>query len=275
MHSWDDVTWGDILRAAAQVKWSLLIGMACGLIAACVFIWGATPRYQASIVVAPADGYALGDYASSSSVDRSISLPFWRPMESEGVSTDFYRFIYTARGQAAADILMKDASVKEGVTADPRWRGKAWNAPTLSEYLERYVDVMPLGSTPLRQLTYDHPDPAFAAAMLRKIHLVADQLIRRDRRKQSQARVAYLESSLSKTVQPEHRRGITALLLQQEHVLMLANLDEPYSAIVVEPAAADARPAWPAIRIILPSFMFAGFVLGALVGGLKQKRRVY
>lgn len=170
---------------------------------------------------------------------------------------------------------MKDASVKEGVTADPRWRGKAWNAPTLSEYLERYVDVMPLGSTPLRQLTYDHPDPAFAAAMLRKIHLVADQLIRRDRRKQSQARVAYLESSLSKTVQPEHRRGITALLLQQEHVLMLANLDEPYSAIVVEPAAADARPAWPAIRIILPSFMFAGFVLGALVGGLKQKRRVY
>jgi hypothetical protein len=273
MRSFDEATWEDILRGAGRMKFYLLTGAVIGLAAALGFILAVTPRYQAAIVVAPADGYALGDYASSGSVDRSISLPFWRPMETEGVSTDFYRFIYTARGQAAADILMKDASVKEGITADPRWHGKAWSAPVVSEYLERHVDVMPLGATPLRRITYDHPDPAFAAAMLRKIHLVADQLIRRDRRKQSQARVAYLETSLSKTVQPEHRRGITALLLQQEHVLMLANLDEPYSAIVVEPAASAARPSWPAAYLVVPAFVLAGLVFGMLAGVFKQRGR--
>lgn len=268
----NDLNWGDLARLMVRARFYLLLGAAAGLAGAALFLMFATPRFQATMVVAPADGYALGDYASAGSVDRSISLPFWRPMEPEGVSTDFYRFIYTARGQAAADILMKDTSVKDGVLADPRWREKTWDAASLSDYLQRRVDVQPLGTTPLRRLVYDHPDAAFSATFLRKIHLVADQLIRRDRRRQSQARVAYLESALAKTVQPEHRRGITSLLLQQEHILMLANLDEAYAAIVVEPAASGPRPAWPDGRLVLPVFILAGGVLGALAYALAQLR---
>ena len=43
------------------------------------------------------------------------SLPFWRPKDQEGASTDFYRFIYTLRGSAAAEILMKDTNVLNGI----------------------------------------------------------------------------------------------------------------------------------------------------------------
>ena len=268
----DDMTLADILRLAGRAKYFLLAGVIIGGMAAFVFLSIATPRYRAVMIVAPADGYALGDYASSSSVDRSISLPFWRPMEAEGVSTDFYRFVYTARGVAAAEILTKDDAVKQGVADDPRWDGDEWNAPALSEYLEDAIKVEPLGATPLRRLSYTHPDSTFAVALLRKIHLVADQLIRRDRRKQSQSRVAYLRDVLDKTVHPDHRRGITDLLLQQEHVQMLANLDEPYSAIVVEPASTGARPHWPRAMMAYPAFAVAGLVLGALVFGFMRRR---
>ena len=53
-----------------------------------------TPYFGASMIVAPADGYALGDYASSVTDQDSVNIPFWRPREKDGVSTDFHRFVY-------------------------------------------------------------------------------------------------------------------------------------------------------------------------------------
>ena len=139
------------------------------------------------MIVAPADGYALGDYASSVSDGNSLEIPFWRPKDQEGVSTDFYRFVYTVEGTSVASILLKDESVLAGIARDGSWRNSAkeWTPEELSDYLDKHLKVEHLGTTPLRRLTYDHPDPEFAAAFLRKVHLVADQLIRRDRRQVS------------------------------------------------------------------------------------------
>lgn len=220
--------------------------------------------YRAEMIVAPADGYALGDYASSNTYDRVASLPFWRPTDPEGISTDYYRFIYTLKGASVAEILLKDDVVIEGIRKDPGARapGGVWSAEALSEYLERRLSVDQLGATPLRRLRYTHPDQAFAAAFLRKLHLVADQMIRRDRRRQSENRVTYLQGSLDSTAHPEHRKAIANLLIQQEHVRMLANLDEPYAAIVVEPAAASARPVWPNPPLLFASALAIGVFLG-------------
>lgn len=220
-----------------------------------------TPRYRAEMIVAPADGYALGDYASSVSDGESLSLPFWRPRDAEGISTDFYRFVYTVKGRMVADILLKDDTVLAGISRDGQWVDSAedWTASELALYLEKNVKIENLGTTPLRRLSYRHPDSVFAATFLRKIHLVADQLIRRDRRRQSESRIDYLKESLGKTVNPEHRKGIANLLMQQEHVRMLANLDEPYAAIVVEPPFSSPRPVWPNKSMIL--------ILAAVLGG--------
>ncbi len=257
-------TLADLLHGVLRARWWMLVGLLGGAVLGFLIILGATPQYRASLIIAPADGYALGDYASSVSDGESLSLPFWRPHDQEGVSTDFYRFVYTIKGPAAAAILLKDKGVISGISKDGGWLDKAedWSAEELAAYLDKNIRIEHLGTTPLRRISYDHPDPEFAAAFLRKIHLVADQMIRRDRRRQSESRIKYLEQSLSKTLNPEHRKGIANLLMQQEHIQMLANLDEPYAAIVVEPPSSSPRPVWPDKLLILAVMGLVGLFCG-------------
>ncbi len=254
-------TLGDLLKSLRDARKSVLAGMLIGLAAAGIFLFVVTPLYRGTMIIAPADGYALGDYASSVPYDEMISLPFWRPTDREGVSTDYYRLIHTLRGPSVADILLKDISVIEGVKRDFDPDEKI-TPEKLSEYLMKKVHIDPLGATPLRRVTYDHENREFAAAMLRKIHLVADQMIRRDRRRQSESRVMYLEKALSTTQNPDHRKGITNLLMQQEHIRMLANMDEPYAAIVVEPSFAGPKPFWPREFMVLSVAVLIGAALG-------------
>ena len=272
----DEPTLTDVLWSIWRARFYVLAGAAAGLVIAAFFMALVTPSYKATMIVAPADGYALGDYAATPRLDRSISVsvPFWRPMDLEGVSTDFYRFVYTSRGTSVAEILLKDDTVIKGINRDSNlfFPPEKWTPAALSEYLDSHIHVEPLGATPLRRISYSHPDPDFAAALLRKIHLVADQMIRRDRRRQSQSRIAYLEQVLDKTSHPDHRKGITNLLMQQEHIQMLANLDEPYAAIVVEPAAASAHPVWPKGWLVWPVFMMIGMGAGYLGNAIRHAR---
>ena len=254
-------TLADIIQNIWRAKVMIAVFVFLFVVIAFFVVLALTPLYRASMIIAPADGYALGDYASSVSEGESLNIPFWRPQESDGISTDFHRFVYTMKGAAVAAILLKDNSVLSGIAKDGSFSKKAdkWSAEELSVYLEKNIRIQNLGATPLRKISYNHPDPVFASTFLRKIHLVADQLIRRDRRRQSESRIDYLESTLQKTLNPDHRRGIADLLMQQEHVQMLANLDEPYAAIVVEPPSSTPKPVWP------DKFLF--YTLFAMMGG--------
>ncbi len=93
---------GDILRE----KFYMIVMVALYAVMAFLFLKISTPHYRASMIVAPADGYALGDYASMIDNERIAAMPFWRPMDQEGVSTDFYRFIHTIRGPSVGEILL-------------------------------------------------------------------------------------------------------------------------------------------------------------------------
>lgn len=264
-------TLSDLLKGLWAAKFYL--GFFAGLFFVLTFLSTLvmTPYYGASMIVAPADGYALGDYASSVTDQDSINIPFWRPHEKDGVSTDFHRFVYTIKGPAVAAILLKDSGVLSGIARDKSFSKRAgdWTAEELAVYLERTIKIQNLGATPLRKISYKHPDPAFASAFLRKVHLVSDQLIRRDRRRQSESRIQYLNDTLQKTINPDHRRGIVDLLMQQEHIQMLANLDEPYAAIVVEPAASTPKPVWPNKPVLL----VLSLVLGGMAGYLLHHAR--
>lgn len=267
-----EISLRELLQSFWRAKISMVVGLVIFLILAFFFLYVSIPKYNSTMIVAPADGYALGDYASSTQYDAIAALPFWRPKDQEGASTDFYRFVHTLRGPAAAAILIKDQSVLRGIN---QGRSKAIKtAEELSVYLKRYVRIDPLGATPLRRLNYSHADRDFSAALLRKLHLVADQMIRRDRRQQSQSRIEYLENSLRRTTNPDHRKGITNLLMQQEHIQMLANLDEAYAAIVVEPASASPKPTWPNKPLVLFVFGAIGLIFGYIIWCFRQSGKM-
>lgn len=266
-----ELTLQDILSDFWQAKFYMLAGGLICCLLAFIYILQATPKYKATMIVAPADGYALGDYASKIEYDRIAALPFWRPTDQEGASTDFYRFIYTLRGPASSNILIKDTHLMTGLNKTRK--DKIQTPEELSEYLSKTLRVDPLGATPLRKIIYHHQDPEFASALLRKIHLVADQMIRRDRRRQSQSRIEYLENSLKGTVNPDHRKGITNLLMQQEHIKMLADLDEAYAAIVVEPASATSKAVWPHKPLIFFIAVAIGAGLGLLIWQFSSRKQ--
>ena len=269
-----DPTLGELLSDIWSARRQVFTGAIIFNLIAVAVIAFSKPLYRASMIVAPADGYALGDYASSVSEGEAMTLPFWRPHDQEGVSTDFYRFIYTIGGSSVAAILLSDQAVIDGIHRDGQFfhPSTKLSAEELAAYLEKNLHVEHLGTTALRRISYSHPDPVFAAAFLRKIHLVSDQLIRRERRRQSENRIKYLEDTLQKTVNPEHRKGIADLLMQQEHVQMLANLDEPYAAIIVEPPAATPKPVWPDKPLLLGIFAIAGGIFGYLYKAMRRGR---
>jgi len=264
----DDMNLADLIGDIWRAKFYMIVMVALCAVMAFLFLKISTPHYRASMIVAPADGYALGDYASMIDNERIAAMPFWRPMDQEGVSTDFYRFIRTIRGPSVGEILLTDRGVLSGIQHD---EGRALKTKEeLAIYLSKKIQIDPIGATPLRRIHYAHPDPEFAAAMLRKIHLVADQMIRRDRKRQSQSRIDYLKDSLSKNQNPDHRKGITNLLMQQEHIQMLANLNEAYAAIVVEPAFTAPKPDWPKPFVVWPVALFLGGFLGYIIFSIRR-----
>lgn len=267
-------TLADMLSSFWRARVYVLVALVVSLCISAIFIVASTPLYRADMIVAPADGYALGDYASTVADGNSLDIPFWRPKDQEGVSTDFYRFVYTIKGSSVAAILLRDQSVLSGIAKDGSWRNSAkeWTAEELSDYLDKHIKIEHLGTTPLRRISYRHPNSAFASTFLRKLHLVSDQLIRRDRRRQSENRINYLQESLQKTINPDHRKGITNLLMQQEHIKMLANLDEAYAAIIVEPPASTPRPVWPDNKIIFALFGLVGMICGYIVWSVRHER---
>jgi LPS O-antigen subunit length determinant protein (WzzB/FepE family) len=264
----EELSLKDLLRQFWRAKFYMIVFMMLAGLVAFAFITLSVPKYKATMIVAPADGYALGDYASKIQYDRIAALPFWRPKDQEGASTDFYRFIHTMRGSSASNILIQDKAFLHGVNKN--LKDKITSPEELAKYLSKKLRIDPLGATPLRKMSYYHSDKEFAVAMLRKIHLVADQMIRRDRRQQSQSRIEYLENSMKRTLNPDHRKVITNLLMQQEHVQMLANLDEAYAAIVVEPSSHSPEPVWPNKPLVYFVALFCGFFIGFMMWNLMR-----
>lgn len=263
-----EVSLKELLQSFWRAKIYMLAGLFIALVAVLVFLAVVTPKYKAEMIVAPADGYALGDYASSVEHDRIAALPFWRPKDSEGASTDFYRFMHTMRGPAVATILIKDDTALAGI--NKTLKKKITTPEQLARYLDKNIRIDPLGATPLRRVNYTHPESEFASALLRKLHLVTDEMIRRDRRRQSQSRIEYLENALRRTTNPDHRKGITNLLLQQEHIQMLANLDEDYAAIIVEPASSSPDPTWPNKPFAFGLATILGLLFGYIIWLLRR-----
>ena len=62
----------DLLCDFWIAKFFIVIGVILGLVITFFYVSSVTPKYKAMMIVAPADGYALGDYASTIQYDLSL-----------------------------------------------------------------------------------------------------------------------------------------------------------------------------------------------------------
>lgn len=262
---------GDIARAGGWIAGGIVIATALAV----VFIYMAVPAYRARMIVSPASGMDGAAVSAMGAGDDFLGLRYMAQRGGFSGDADFLRFENMLRGASVARELLQDEKIVRGLSFDRAFTVSlfdgprpAWTPEGLADYIEKRVRIEPVGGTALRRLVYLHPNPEFAVYLLHRLQRVTDEMIRTAVRADAGARVDYLQRAIAETVNPEHRRALTALLMEQERLKMLASIDQPYAAAVVEPPSASPRAWWPDALLIVPSLMFAGALLGLVLHGL-------
>ncbi|MCF8495311.1 MAG: hypothetical protein K9G62_01445 [Alphaproteobacteria bacterium] len=258
----------DLWRARLYVA----AGVSAGVFAAAFFLYATIPSYRAWMLVAPASPMNGAGISSVLPDDKFPALNALALRMNISNSSDFTRFENIFTGPAVAGILLQDKKIMEGLSQDRAFgfskSSREWTSGRLSEYLDKRVRMEPVGSTAFRRLIYLHPNPSFGVYLLYNIHRAADDLIRQKTRAESTARIHYLQGAMNGTLNPDHRRALTALLLEQERLLMLVSAETSYAAAVVEPPVSGTRIAWPPSMLVLSSFLFVGAVWGFALHGI-------
>ena len=252
-------TLADLLSEIWQGKLFVAIGTVLGLVIAAVFLMSALPHAKAKMVISPAA--SMKSYVQSTQGQQG-ELQAVTP----SLPLDFMRFESVLKGESVALALLRDEKIVQGLRQDRAFKVSEPEAPLspskLSVYLQERIHIEQIGQTPLRILSYEHQAPQFAAYFVQQLHRTADRLLRFDRRKQVEERIAYLEQEIGKTRYPEHRRALTDLLIEQERSKMLVSIDQPFAAAIVEPSSALPKQSWPDVPLV----MFIGGCIGAFLG---------
>lgn len=247
-----------LMREVWAARFWIAGGGAVGVVLAVGLLLIATPRYEARMTVSPAS--PLSSAADASAHPNDTFLLFMNIYPGPRAAAQIMDDAPQAIAQLRADRLFGFMPAPLDEKATPQ---------ELAAYLRKYVAANQVDKTALRQLSYVHPDPEFAVRFLGLVHRTADDLIRGDSQRSAVGRIAYLEGALARTPGADHRRALTGLLMEQEHIAMLTRMDEPFSARVVEPPSASVRPVWPRKG---PTLLILA-VLGALAGFVEHLRR--
>ncbi len=266
----------DLLRDWWRLRGWIMAGMVAGLLAALVFLALAVPQYRVSMLIAPADRGTGTDIKALLPDNATFALQYLASSIGAQDTTDFSRLENIMRGADVAAIVMKNKDVADGVRASRSLRISAGvdirDPAELADWMARTIKIEPVGTTTMRRVVLNHPDREWATGFLTLVHDAADRLIRNDVRTRADARSAYLQDALRRTDHPDHRRALTNLLMEQEHVRMMLAMDEAFAAVIAESPSASARAVWPRKSIVLPAFVFAGAVLFYCLGLIFGRR---
>lgn len=260
----------DVLRDVWRAKFWMLGFVIIMTIAAFVFLSVANDFYRAEMIIAPASPMGQSLQKGGDIGEGSTQLG----EEDFQSNAAFLRFENTYNGASVANFLVRDKEIITGLALDRTFEFsenlEKWNAENLSEYLKKRVRLEPVSGTPLRRMIYLHPDKKFAVDMVKRIHRITDEMIRARILVETNQRIDYLNASLDKTTNPDHKRSLANLLMEQERLKMMVSLDQPYAASIIEPAYSSVRARWPDPYIIYPVFIFIGMLLGFVTYGLKH-----
>ena len=257
-----EATLADLVKEIWQGRVFVLVGIVIGALCAFAFISLAVPHHRAQAILAPASPMNL---SSVTSTQQAYGRPAPQVQGSDAADS-FTRFEVSYKGPAVAGLLLRDPEITEGLAADKAFKfsqpEQTWTVEELAEYIEKRVKVDPVGETALRGYSYLHPDKDFAQAFLHRLHNITDGLIRHGMRKEVNERIAYLNVAIGETLNPDNRRVITDLLMEQERLKMLVSIDQPYAASVVVSPSASVKVKWPDAMLVYPALMLVGAFLG-------------
>ena len=262
-------TLGDFVKYLWAGRGFIIAGVIVGVLAGFAFVSAAVPHERASMILAPASPMNM---TAVSSARLGTGAGGVAPVNITN-DASFTRFEASYKGSAVAGLLLRDPEITSGLAKDKSFKfssaEKEWTPEKLADYIAERVSIDPIGETDLRAFSYLHPEQAFAVTFLTRIHNVTDGLIRYGLRKDVNERVSYLNDAIAETMNPDHRRALADLLMEQERLKMLVSIDQPYAASVVVPPAPSIKGQWPDVPLSVLAFMFAGAFLGYVAFSLR------
>lgn len=274
----DQTTLYDLLAVFWRAKIYVIIGMLLGFAVAFGLLAVVQPHYRAVMIVAPANPLNGPEVSSLLANNNLYALRYLvQRVGHNSAASDFTQFQSIYNGPSVAAALLEDENIIKGLLRDP-FRGlladnQEIRPETLAEYIEKRVRMTQVGATGMAELGYYHPERSFAIYFLHNLHLHSDRIIRDKTRNEAAQRIDYLRSMIEKSPNPEHKRALTTLLMEQERLRMLVSIDNYYAARVVEPASAPVRPQWPDPALVYGGFGLTGFLLALFLYGLVRSAR--
>lgn len=268
---------GDVFREIWAGKFYIAVGLVFGVLAAFAFSASVVPNAKAEIAFSPANPLTVQRVTPSV---PTLSGQYTSEPKSENI--DFTRFENSYKGVAVANLLLKNPEITEGLKQDRAFTfsepKQEWSAEELAEYVASRVRIDPVGETSLRSFSYYHPNAEFAVTFLQRLHAITDGLLRRDARVQIDQRIKYLNEAMAETYNPEHKRALADLLLEQERMKMMVSIDSNFAANIVVPAAVQPRAQWPDAALVYTLIPLIGAVLGFFVfsiAAVSRRQTVY
>lgn len=286
----DDVTFGDFAALLLRRWWAPVAGALIGLWLAAAMLSGATVQYTSELKVSPVQAEAgglmrrLGGLASLAGVSGLGKADAASPF-------DLYLEAYFA--PEVAERLAEDPAVlrgafwkewRDGAWVEPRStvgnmvRGlkrtlgvpvPAWREPDagrLGEWLIRNVAVNRSNRSAIVTVSLEHPDPAFAEALLARLHREADRTVRAKTLDRTAGTIAYLERKLGEVLLAEHREALAQALGEQERNRMMASVQGiAFAAEQFGAPRSTSEPTSPRAAVTLGVGLLGGLLLGVLV----------
>jgi len=285
----DDVTFGDFAALLLRRWWAPLAGALIGLWLAAVALSGATVQYTSELKVSPVQ-------AESGSLMRRLgglaSLAGVGGLGKADAASPFDLYLEAFFAPEVAQRLAEDPAVlrgafwkewKDGRWVEPRstvgdavkglkrllgapqtpWREP--DAGRLGEWLIENVVVNRSNRSAIVTVSLEHPDPAFAEALLATLHREADRTVRAKTRERTAGTIAYLERKLGEVLLAEHREALAQALGEQERSRMMASVQGiAFAAEQFGAPRTTSKPTSPRVAVTLGVGLLGGLLAGVV-----------
>jgi uncharacterized protein involved in exopolysaccharide biosynthesis len=250
----------DLVAPAIRYRWWLLLGAIVGVLLALTYQLVATPRYTASVVLAPANTRQERSSTGLGGLSGLAGLAGGKLGGAEKVtSLERFKFLLTSNRLAQWQIQRRHVLFTlypaQWDAVRRRWKPPtgflataigafktlfgipAWSPPDQFAVQSTYTKNLrqsKVGDTELVRVTYEDTDARRATMILKSIVDDCNEIVRQDSIEHARAEAAYIRQRLRLETLQEYRSTLLLILEEEEQSLMLASTNLPFVAETVE-----------------------------------------
>ncbi len=123
------------------------------------------------------------------------------------------------------------------------------NQDDLAQFLQKQLTVVTSATEPFVTVSLTFYDPHQAEMLLSTLLVTADNIVREDVRKDTAARLAYLERILPTVTQADQRASMISILSSQQQQMMMIASNKLFASYIVASPYANLKPTSPNITV--------------------------